>query len=205
MRLRMDFERAFGALAFARPLFYQYPGGIRFELSEGGSTVDQFLTAMRKAQMICDSVFAGAETLTIVLCARAWGSPFSQRVALRDLRRAGIRIPSDRSMWTEALNGPVMIGDEPDVWIRIAFQAPIHRLPNLLWCALSCDLNIEPSPGITVYLADLPSQILVLPYDDRGMDVVGPNHERLASLYREFQPLTLEYDREQMQATFHAV
>ncbi|MGE6322618.1 DUF3885 domain-containing protein [Pseudomonas oryzihabitans] len=43
----------FGPAVFERPLFYSYPGGLRFALSEPGNTLEQFLLALRKATTIC--------------------------------------------------------------------------------------------------------------------------------------------------------
>jgi hypothetical protein len=34
VNLQIEIERIFGCNTFARPLFYSYPGGLRFELSE---------------------------------------------------------------------------------------------------------------------------------------------------------------------------
>lgn len=202
MNVRLEFEQAFGRGVFLRPLFYRYPGGIRFELSEGDSAVEQFLTALEKARTICDSVFIEAESLTVVLCVPAWGGKFAYRDTLQQLRRAGIRIPKDRSLWLD--NEYAAIDEEDNPWIRIAFRASTRLLPNVLWCALAQDLGIEPAPAGSIYLADIRNRILVFPYDDRGMDVVGPNHVRLASLYKEFRRFALEHDKAQMDATFNA-
>jgi hypothetical protein len=204
MSMREDFERVFGTQALMRPLFYQYPGGIRFELSEGGSAVDQFLTALSKAQAICASVLADADVVNVVLSAPAWGGLFGYRGMLQALHAVGVEVPRDRSLWTEPAVADVEFeGEAGAVRINLAFQAPKRQLPNLLWCALSSDLGIEPSPRASVFLSNLRDQILLFPYDDRGMDVVGPNHQRLSSLYREFRSLTLEYDRARMEATFN--
>lgn len=113
MSLRASIEDIFQGRAFARPLFNSYPGGLRFELSEGGSNVTIFLGAMRKVRQIC-----------------------------------------------------------------------------------------EPGPGCSVYLADIKERLLVLQYDYRGMDVVGPAHDRLVMLYRQFHAYLLEYDLDMMRATF---
>lgn len=43
---------------------------------------------------------------------------------------------------------------------------------------------------------------MVFPYDDRGMDVVGPNKNLLLQLYRQHHPYLLDYDRDAMDATF---
>ena len=53
-----------------------------------------------------------------------------------------------------------------------------------------------------MYLLSLDQQILVHPYDNRGMDVVGKNHELLATLYEQFRRYLLDYDRQIMDSTF---
>ncbi|MHC8338757.1 DUF3885 domain-containing protein [Pseudomonas sp. HLT2-19-2] len=39
-------------------------------------------------------------------------------------------------------------------------------------------------------------------YDDRGMDVVGPNKDLLSQLYRQHHTYLLDYDRHTMDTTF---
>jgi hypothetical protein len=41
MQLQKEIEAIFEGKAFLRPLFYSYPGGLRFELSEGGSAIEE--------------------------------------------------------------------------------------------------------------------------------------------------------------------
>jgi hypothetical protein len=55
-----------------------------------------------------------------------------------------------------------------------------------------------------VYLFNIPEQIMVLPYDDRGMDVAGPNRPLLKELYEAFSHYLLDYDRAAMDAVFRA-
>lgn len=64
MNLRAEIDNAFGPQAFARPLFYSWPGGLRFELSETGGMIEQFLTAMRKAITICGDISKGTHRLS---------------------------------------------------------------------------------------------------------------------------------------------
>ncbi|WKB56073.1 DUF3885 domain-containing protein [Eleftheria terrae] len=85
MRIRDEIENVFNGKTFLRPLFYRYPGGLRFELSEGGSAIDQFLTALRKGQQICESVFEGQQVLTVCLRVRGPSQPFAYRHLLREL------------------------------------------------------------------------------------------------------------------------
>lgn len=52
MNLQCAIDRIFEGKAFTRPLFYSLPGGLRFSLSETGSSIEQFLLALRKAAAI---------------------------------------------------------------------------------------------------------------------------------------------------------
>lgn len=204
MNIPAEIERIFEGKAFERPLFYAYDGGLRFRLSESGSAIEQFLLAMKKAQAICQSVLDpdGA----ILLCFRRYATenPFAQRAALRALKAAGIEVPADRCVWVEPIVAE-HVGDTPAGWLHLAFFVPVSLLQNVLWCALSRDFaQIEPRLDAATYLFDLPREIMLFPYDDRGMDVVGRNHALLAHLYQMYQHDLLAHDRERMQQTFES-
>lgn len=197
MSFRTSISDVFQGQAFLRPLFYSYPGGLRFELSTGGTNVTMFLEAMRKAREICEAIFKDSSTITVTLAVYGFGSRFRYRSSLRALRKAGLPRTRERELWAEA-DGE---GDDL-VRVHLAFDVGKDYLDNLLWCAFAGDLGIEPAPRCTLYLTNLKEKVLVLPYDDRGMDVVGPAHDRLARLYQQFHPYLLEYDLEAMKATF---
>jgi hypothetical protein len=196
MNHRIAIEETFLGRAFLRPLFYSYPGGLRFELSEGGHAIDQFLTAHHKATEICRDIFSGIDNLTI--CLRVYyfqESAFTYRSTLRELANAGIKIPRSRSIWVEEI--------AEDCSLLVAFSASTTLLPRLLWCALSADFGlIHPRPLCSVYLFNLDAHVMAFPYDDRGMDVVGPNPSLLEGLYRKHSAYLLEHDREAMRASF---
>lgn len=67
MNLRREIETRFDGKAFQRPLIDAYPQGLRFRLSEGGSTIEQFLCAMRKAIEICSDIFDLNGTLVVCI------------------------------------------------------------------------------------------------------------------------------------------
>lgn len=204
MDLRTDIDLTFSSKAFARPLFYSYPGGLRFELSEGGTAIEQFLLAMSKATEICTDIFNDTEVIPV--CLKSWssGSAFSHRPQLTELKAAGIAIPKQKNMWVEVERGEGS-PDDADCWLYLAFEVPKEQLQNLLWCALATGFgSIRPNPDCMVYLFNLQKRIMVYPYDDRGMDVVGPNQDYLATLYRAFGRYLLEYDRPLMEASFSA-
>lgn len=43
---------------------------------------------------------------------------------------------------------------------------------------------------------------MVWPYNDRGMDIVGPNHKLLSYLYGKFNDYLLDHDRDVMDTVF---
>lgn len=197
MSLKEAIEARLGAKAFLRPTFYCNPGGLRFELSKGGSAVEQFLTAHRKAHAICSEVFKTTQSFTVCLSTYLYKPALSFRDDLRRLKRAGIRIPRTKEMWVSRS------AEDEAALLHTAFVADRTLLDNFLWCALAVDLNIEPCPNLSaIRLINMEQAVLVHPYDDRGMDVVGSDRELLAQLYSKFKVDLLDYDRATMNATF---
>lgn len=202
---RRFIEETFDRKAFSTPLFYQYPGGLRFELSEPGAPIERFLTAITKASDVFKGVFQPSEQVLVCLRNYCWGArPFAHRKALAELRRAGVRIPRLRSIWMEQVCDDYWFEpDTPVFWVNVAFQVEPALLRSLLWCAFAADLGvIRPRSKCAIYLFNMDARIMVWPYDDRGMDVVGPNHERLEYLFHEYHRYLFEYDLEAMMETF---
>jgi Domain of unknown function (DUF3885) len=87
--------------------------------------------------------------------------------------------------------------------LNVVFEVPLELMQNILWCALARDFDtIKPNPGCLLYLFNLQSGLMVWPYDDRGLDVVGTNREVLTGLYVKHSRWLLEHDREKMDAVF---
>ncbi|MXI48371.1 DUF3885 domain-containing protein [Pseudomonas moraviensis] len=204
MNLRAEIENAFGPQAFARPLFYSWPGGLRFELSETGGMIEQFLTAMRKSITICGDIFQGDASFVACLRIHSGRNRFAHRSTLRALKSAGIDTPSALCIWSEEIdNEEWLTEEEPEYWVNVAFEASVASIQALLWCALAKDFGaIQPRANCAVYLFNLPKRVMVFPYDDRGMDVVGANTELLLQLYQRHQVWLLDHDRVAMEATF---
>lgn len=204
MNLQLEIERIFGGKAFARPLFYSYPGGLRFELSEAGGVIEKFLTAVRKSTEICSDIFHDDATLVACLRVYSGSNRFAHRPLIHALRSAGINIPAERSVWSEEIDPEEWFCErEPEYWVNMAFEAPATLLQAFLWCALARDFAaIQPKPNCVLYLLNLKKHVMVFPYDDRGMDVVGPNKDLLSQLYRLHHTYLLNYDRHTMDTTF---
>jgi hypothetical protein len=202
MNFRKEIQEIVGN-TYRDALFYNFPVGLRFELSEGGSPLDEVLVALRKATIICDDVFAGDELILLHLQAFAPPSRFRLRAKIRELRLAGIVIPKVRDAWLEKDEDEGWDDDDDRYWINCAFEVPAAKLQNLLWCAFTTDFGpLRPNPNCRVYLLNTNKGIVVHPYDDRGMDIISQSTSALAGLYERHNDLLLDYDIEAMRKTF---
>lgn len=61
---------------------------------------------------------------------------------------------------------------------------------------------MHPNPGCKIYLTNIEDGVLIHPYDDRGMDIIGPNTRVLESLFETYSDCFLDFDREAMNDTF---
>ena len=205
----MEFRRKIQEIVgkpYRYALFYNFPIALRFELSEGqgGGPLEEVLTALRKATVICDDVFRGEETILAHLSAFAPASRFGLRAMLRELHVAGIDIPKVRDVWLEAEDETDADDDENDYWVNCAFEVATAKLQSLLWCAITTDFGyaLRPNPHCRVYLLNMNKGIVAHPYDDRGMDVISRRTTSLTGLYEKHNDLLLEYDMEAMRQTF---
>ena len=203
----MNFKTKIQGIAggiYRHALFYNFPGGLRFELSEGGSPLDQALSALRKAAIVCDDIFSGEERILVHLEAWRPASRFALRTMLSELKVAGIPIPKVREVWFDAEGQDEEDGEDLRL-LCCAFEVPVSKLQNLIWCAITTDLgSLRPKPRCRVYLLNLNKSLVVHPYDDRGMDVIGKDKSALSALYNRYGDLLLNYDIEAMRQTFAA-
>ena len=84
------------------------------------------------------------------------------------------------------------------------FRKSDALMTALLWTALARELGITPSTRwlSSIYIVDFTRRIAVHPYDDRGLDVIGPDRESLAPLYGQLSGWLLDYDRDAMDVKF---
>ncbi|UOD29226.1 DUF3885 domain-containing protein [Massilia violaceinigra] len=202
MPLRQHIATLADGQAYRHAVFYKLPGGLRFRMAEGGGHFAGVLTAVRKATVVCEDVFAGADTILVHLQRYATANRFDLRPTLKQLRLAGITLPRVREIWTEPV--PRSDPDDDDSWwLNALFELPRSHLASLLWCAFAKDMwELQPNPHCQVYLINPATGLMAHPYDDRGMDVVGTSHEALRQLYTAHHAWLLDYDRETMDRSF---
>ena len=198
MSLRDELRRVFGPAALEWGLFYRNAPALRFELSDEGSYIQMFTRAYDRAREIVAAALPGTGELVIILSRPGGGGFLAHLSAFRALRDCGIRVPRAFESWSET-TGPEW-EHEPRGFL--AFTGGREMLIPLLWGAVAADIGIRPRLRCEVYLADLARGILVHPYDDRGMDVVGPDHALLRDLHGRFDAWLQEHDRARMDGFF---
>lgn len=196
--LRDEIHRVFGAHALDWGLFYANAPALRFELSGSDSYIEMFTRAWDRAREILAVVFAETAELTVVLSDAGGGRMLAHLSSFRALRDCEIELPRPYEVWTET-TGPEWENLDR---VFLAFTGGRELLNRLLWGVLANEIGIRPRLPSQLYLADLQRGILAHPYDDRGMDVIGPNHTLLRELYTRFDAYLLDYDRERMAGYF---
>ena len=91
------------------------------------------------------------------------------------------------------------------IQIHLAFFSYHNQkdiLYKLLWGSLAKDMYIFPRLYFDVYIYDLKKGIIVQPYDDRGMDIIGTNHTYMQNLYHKFSKYLFDYDMKKMLNVF---
>ena len=142
IKIRAQIESMFDGKAFKRPSYYNYQDGLRFELSEGGHFLNQFLTAHRKGMEICSDIFSEGEYITV--CVKIFGgkSLLSSLSTLKSLREMGLYPTVEKEHWTEF--DEQWQEDEyytDSLWHFIAFKVPFESLISALWCAFATDFG----------------------------------------------------------------
>jgi len=188
----------FGKHSFSNAIFYSNENCLRFELAEGGSRTNQFVTALNKARQLLDELFSGIEKVSV--CIAFSGERYIEsKSQFRELKDLGIRIPKKRFMLREWV--------EDEEWHRnyLIFDIDIVDIERLLFGKIGTELGISPSFWFDIYFYNTELGVLAHPYDDRGMDVVGPNKSLLTKLYDSRNQWLLDYDLDRMKSWFDSL
>lgn len=200
MEYRKNIESVFGNHAFDHALFYQYEKALRFELSVSGSAIEMFTAAWKKAEEILSGVFVDDGDQYACWSFYGSGSYLSSLSAFRELSECGVKIPKLHDSWSE-------VDEEDSNYFRhfLLFKISSSTAKNLIWGALAQDLGIRPRIVGKVHLVNLERNILIHPYDDRGMDIYSTDTKSMKSLFDRFNHYLLDYDRERMEGVYGAL
>jgi hypothetical protein len=188
----------FGKQSFQHAIFYSNDECLRFELSEGDSRTKMFMSALCKATEVIDIAFASSDNISICL-AFPGNSYMSNLNVFRELKKLEIVIPKENFRLREWI--------EDDEWNRnyLFFSIGKSQLHKFLFGKLAAELGVAPSFWFDLYIFDTKLGLLANPYDDRGMDITGPNKSMLKRLYNDCNGQLLDYDMKKMRDWFGAI
>ena len=192
-----NIRNTFGPDSLGHAIFYKHQPALRFELGGGESAIDYFTQAYDRARSIAAFAFASSERLTVIQTYYFSEKHAGKRRLLRANHRCGV-LPLSQ---IESLISPVTGDDEAQRYM-IAFEVQAEMLPRLLWGILAAELKIKPSLNGELYIADIDGGVLIHPYDDRGIDIIGPNTASLSAIFQRYNAWLLQYDMHRMNQFF---
>lgn len=191
MSIREKIKNEFGENALDHALFFKYEDSLRFELSEGKSYIEMFVSAYKKAEKILECAFEGSEKITVCLAYYGEGTILDNLSSLKGLEACQVTIENSES-W-EKYNS-----ENECQRIFVAFEINKEELIKILWGVLATELGVTPQIGCDPYFIDFKNKILANPYDDRGMDIIGLNKKRLKKIYTKYHGYLLKCNIEEM-------
>lgn len=203
---KKEIESAFGCTELPRGLFYEFEAALRFELGgEDVSTkrpIKRFIQAFERANAVAADLFAQS---SVWLLSSTFGEASPPKKHLKPFKTIGL----SRNDFTDL--GAVAQNDADHIqefgkdlyrhWAGTLLDGP-DLIKEALWLALGSELGIRPAANASLYFVDFENQIVLHPYDDRGMDVIATRGEALSDLYRSRHSWLLEYDMARMRVVF---
>lgn len=189
----------FGSHWLSPALFYADPGAIRIELGIGDDRLAYHSAAVHRATTVLEWLFRDADDAVLCLTMFCYGAPYEQRALralYRELRDLNLPRPGRGGVH-------VVPGTEPLLLIMTPL-AP-ENFDRVAWGAVSYGLGMGPSLCARVRVLSPEAGLIASIYDDRGMDVAGPNVGRMRECYMKFHDWLLDYDRAEMDRRFGEV
>jgi hypothetical protein len=200
MDVFVQLERKLGIDALSQGLFYRHHYALRLELSQGGTHLEQFISAIDRVRVLVDDLFAASPLVTAVVrsfMARA----HDEGIVYAQLRELGVEVPRDAPRRTRRITP-----DDPEAQLALEIALPLApRGPEmlaLLWAVCGADHGVEPRASVELYLVDLGRALVFHPYDDRGADIVAAEPGPLLPTWRCRHAWALDYDLPRMTSTF---
>ncbi len=192
--------KQFGAEWCESVLFHSYPQALRFELSAGGHRIDQFLVAHKRALAVVQDSFRDVDDLHLavkIFIESKTPGVVSLLECFRGLRDCGLPLPHRDTIRTSQSSY------DEEVWYSVmVMRLRQSELARALWPPLGLDHMTEPLLVACIYILSPKLGILVHPYDDRGMDIIGPNKSKLKEIYSRHRSWLLPHNLDAMDRSF---
>lgn len=198
-------DENFPKLKIEKPLFYNWPIGLRFEIGQDELEVsdEYFNAAHERAVSIFEAVFSQNDEIEIIYQQYSDGRKKIRKGSFIfkqiESTKIGLAQYSDvRDIYE--------LEYKSECWKRVNIpNLSLNSIDykNILLSLIHTDFGCR-SPSITgeCFFINKSKNIIVNLYDDRGMDVISASKNELISLYNKHNDWLLNYDRKKMDLVF---
>lgn len=202
----MHLENDFSNLKIQKPLFYNWPIGLRFEIGppEIGTGLGlndlYFKEAHKRSIAIFEACFAKDDEVIFVYQQYSDGRKKIKKsnYVLTQIEKTGIvELHDVRDIYE--------LEHKCKCWKRVV----VHGLSlsdinysNVLLVLINTDFARRPSTTGECYFINSTTGLIFNLYDDRGLDVISNRSEVLKTIYERFNQWLLDYDRKDMDSIF---
>ena len=202
---------------FERPLFYNSPIGLRFEIGPEEISLwknheykllneSYFDEALSRAVRIFDLVFDSNDSISVIYQIYSDGRRKIRKgnflfKQIADVTSRAIDYSDHRDIYTDTLDF------KSYCWRRVCIsgiQTKDIDTRNLLEAMINTDFSVRgPSLRGECFFINHDKDVVLNLYDDRGMDVVAAEKDVLIPLYEKCNDIILDHDREKIDSVFN--
>ncbi|WP_024330163.1 DUF3885 domain-containing protein [Simiduia agarivorans] len=212
-------QRSICSMKFERPIFYNNPIGLRFEIGPEDISLwksyenrvlndNYFNEALARAVRVFDFAFDANDSISVIYQIYSDGRRkirkgnflFKQII---DVKSRLIAYSDHRDIYTDTLDF------KSYCWKRVRVSGMKTKdldKRNLLEALINTDFSSRgPSLRGECFFINHSKDLVLNLYDDRGMDVVAKDKEVLIPLYERCSDIILDYDRERIDSVFKRI
>ncbi|TYR81224.1 DUF3885 domain-containing protein [Priestia megaterium] len=179
----------FPNIQMKKPLFYNAPAGIRFELTDQKRVWEKeyMKNVYTRAYEIFQALHEKNDELLLVFKSASPQSELplvrKKETAIKKFIRSRLKKQDVQSLALQDQDEYVIACKTTDVKQKLLLQSIANR-----------DLHIQPAIEDECYIINLNKETIFHLYDDRGLDVVSNNEHSLALLQQKFNDWILDID-----------
>jgi len=199
--LNLFLRKAFCGLAIKKPLFYNWPIGLRFDLQTSVEE-EYFAEVVHRAVTLFEEVF-GLNEKIILICQAGRFKRDKIRFSNYCFQQINNLIRSEISY--EKLRNLYDPNWVCEYYNRAILEAEVKRISykNIVTAIANSDYyDRRPRIDLEVYFISLEREIIFNMYDNRGLNIIAANAQTVTHLYHKYNAWLLDYDREQMDNVF---
>jgi hypothetical protein len=198
-------DEHFPNLKIGKPLFYNWPIGLRFEIGPDEIELceEYFETAHKRAVTIFEFFFSQDDEIEIIYQQYSDGR---KKIRKGNFIYKQISLKQKEQVHCSDIRDIYELEYKCECWKRLnIFNLKIEDIDykNILLSLVNTDFGSrKPSMRGECYFINRTKSVILNLYDDRGMDVIGATKESLLPVYKYKNEWLLDYDREKMNSVF---